>query len=632
MSARLLLGDCIEVMATLPDASIDAIVCDPPYGLGFMGKAWDVGVPGLEWAQECLRVLKPGGHLIAFGGTRTIHRLTCAVEDAGFEIRDTIHWLYWCVDEQTECLTRRGWMRHDELRDDDEVAAVDQNDGAIRWERPTVVNRQRYHGDMIRIRGKFTDQLVTPNHRIIGRFKFRRKAPEQGAMTAGELLDRPSVEAYLPTAGTLRGMGGPGERLAYLAGWWLTDAWPHRDGKACMFSQCKPATLAKLRAALDAERTHNIVSEYERPAKLPQHNPEHVFYLSGPTADFLRNKWPERRLEWDVLGWSEDERRALLAGLLDGDGSRRDGGWVFWSRDAARRSVVMALASTLGYRVNENADKGAVHGSERSEVRVRGIHRSAEAYAGVVWCPSVRIGAWLARRGRFVFVTGNSGFPKSLDVSKAIDAAAGATRLPVYDQDGNVVALPSSRPNSKVRNGGGFDGLRTSTESAGIQWATTPATPEAAAWEGWGTALKPATEPAVLARKPLGEGTVAANVLAHGTGGLHIDACRYAYGDPAWPGPADHPDGKPGQGNGRQSGASWTIPGYVSGKHALGRWPANVYACPKASRSEREAGCEHLPAMAGHEAVERKEGSAGVSNLRAGAGRTAGAVRNAHPT
>ena len=87
-------GDCLDVMRALPDASVDAIVTDPPYGLGFMGKAWDSLPPGLPWATECLRVLRPGGHLLAFGGTRTWHRLAVAVEDAGFEMRDSIAWLY----------------------------------------------------------------------------------------------------------------------------------------------------------------------------------------------------------------------------------------------------------------------------------------------------------------------------------------------------------------------------------------------------------------------------------------------------------------------------------------------------------------------------------------------------------
>ena len=87
-------ADCREVMRGLPENSIDSIVTDPPYGLEFMGKGWDRGVPGIEFWTEALRVLKPGGHLLAFGGTRTFHRLTCAIEDSGFEIRDCLGWIY----------------------------------------------------------------------------------------------------------------------------------------------------------------------------------------------------------------------------------------------------------------------------------------------------------------------------------------------------------------------------------------------------------------------------------------------------------------------------------------------------------------------------------------------------------
>lgn len=124
-------GDCLDVLRELPDASVDAVVTDPPYGLEFMGREWDAPwkaegahwreasrLPGshstnptprpqnfgtagkpfqdwcTEWATECLRVLKPGGHMLAFGGSRTWHRLASAVEDAGFEIRDSIAWLY----------------------------------------------------------------------------------------------------------------------------------------------------------------------------------------------------------------------------------------------------------------------------------------------------------------------------------------------------------------------------------------------------------------------------------------------------------------------------------------------------------------------------------------------------------
>lgn len=98
--AFVLTGDCLEVMPSLPANSVDAVVTDPPYGLtngglgGFMGKEWDSCVPGPHFWTEALRVAKPGAYLVAFGGTRTYHRLTCAIEDAGWEIRDCLMWLY----------------------------------------------------------------------------------------------------------------------------------------------------------------------------------------------------------------------------------------------------------------------------------------------------------------------------------------------------------------------------------------------------------------------------------------------------------------------------------------------------------------------------------------------------------
>jgi site-specific DNA-methyltransferase (adenine-specific) len=93
-NAELWHGDCLDVLRTLPDCSVDSIVSDPPYGLTFMGKRWDYDVPSVEVWRECLRVLKPGGHLLAFAGTRTQHRMACRIEDAGFEIRDMIAWVY----------------------------------------------------------------------------------------------------------------------------------------------------------------------------------------------------------------------------------------------------------------------------------------------------------------------------------------------------------------------------------------------------------------------------------------------------------------------------------------------------------------------------------------------------------
>ena len=96
MNKQLIIGDCLKELDRLDENSVDAIITDPPYELNFMNKGWDnVGVSFNKntW-EKCLRVLKPGGYLLAFGGSRTFHRIACAIEDAGFEIRDTIMWLY----------------------------------------------------------------------------------------------------------------------------------------------------------------------------------------------------------------------------------------------------------------------------------------------------------------------------------------------------------------------------------------------------------------------------------------------------------------------------------------------------------------------------------------------------------
>ena len=87
-------GDCLEEMRKMEENSISAIVTDPPYGLSFMGKGWDHGIPNKTIWSEILRIAKPGSYLLSFGGTRTFHRLTCAIEDAGWEIRDCLMWIY----------------------------------------------------------------------------------------------------------------------------------------------------------------------------------------------------------------------------------------------------------------------------------------------------------------------------------------------------------------------------------------------------------------------------------------------------------------------------------------------------------------------------------------------------------
>lgn len=257
-----------------------------------------------------------------------------------------------------------------------------------------------------------------------------------------------------------------------------------------------------------------------------------------------------------------------------------------------------------------------------------------------------------------------TGFPKSLDVSKAIDAVHGASgsRGPMKRGGERLIGHAE-------RDGEGRWGDETNRSA----YTYVAGTPEAQRWSGWGTALKPAQEPIVLARKPL-IGTIAANVLAHGTGGINVDACRIEGGSTRRSNTAEM--GYHG-GNLAES--------YETGSDA-GRWPANVlfdeeaaaaldkqtgittsptktgrgaggqhgitpprgaqgevpccgdtggasrfFYVAKASPSEREAGLDHLPVRSGGELTDREDGSDGLNSPRAGAGR-GGGRRNHHPT
>jgi hypothetical protein len=106
---KLIHGDCRAEMGFLAAASIDAIVTDPPYGLAFMGRDWDHGVPGEAFWVSALRVAKPGAFLVAFGGARTHHRLACAIEDAGWELRDCLMWLYGQGFPKSNGVLKPGW-------------------------------------------------------------------------------------------------------------------------------------------------------------------------------------------------------------------------------------------------------------------------------------------------------------------------------------------------------------------------------------------------------------------------------------------------------------------------------------------------------------------------------------------
>ena len=324
-NASVIHGDCIEMMNAMPPESVDAIVTDPPYGLGFMGKKWDDLPPSREWAEACYRVLKPGGHIAAFGGTRTWHRLAVAIEDAGFEMRDSLAWLYGSGFPKS----------HDVSKGIDKLDASDER-----------LARAREFQSWLR-------QHVTPQ---------------------------------------------------------------------------------QVNAATGTDMGHHLTTHPTQPAVA--------------TAELF------------------DKLRPLLP------------------------------------RVPE---------------RIEGLVRQRT----------------------------------------------------VESQNFKARAVTGVR---EVPRGHAFAGATYGGDSAGREYADTrSATPDAERWQGWGTALKPAFEPVVLARKPLAEKTVARNVLAHGTGAINIDACRIEGEVPSVPQPVYgvKSDGV------TQFGAGVGRNGQMSSAPS-GRWPANV--------------------------------------------------------
>ena len=356
MGREIIHGNCLEAMAGL---HAQAIVCDPPYGLNFMGKNWDAGVPGEAFWRVAIECVSPGSYLLAFGGTRKWHRLAVAIEDAGWEMRDTLMWLYGCLSDDTEILIDGKWEPYHKALIGRHTLTYNIESGCFAWQAIQECFVYEYDDTAYRISSNQTDQIVTKNHRCLveqsGRYVF----------AVAEKVAR-QCQAHVPILENLRSL-------------LKTLPCPH-----------------------------------------------------------------------------------------EGTGHTR---------------------STL-------AEITPTH------------------YRGVVWCIRVPTGAFVARRNGKVFITGNSGFPKSHNVSKAIDKAAGAKR--------EQIPATGGLHKNKNLNDDGWSKIGQDAPTMASQNAITEA---AQHWQGFGTALKPAWEPILMFRKPL-DGTVAETVQAHGTGALNVDGCR----------------------------------------------------------------------------------------------------------
>lgn len=618
--------DCLEGMKLLDDNSVDSIVTDPPYELGFMGKKWDsTGIAyNVELWKECLRVLKPGGHLLSFGGTRTYHRMTCAIEDAGFEIRDQMQWIYGCLSEDTEILTINGWEHYHKAIELRPVLCYNIDKDTFEFCKPERSFIYENKHTAYRIQSDYTDQIVSRNHRCIiergGRkvFAYAETLEQQESVPVLESLH--DLPESIPNI--YKGTSIKKQDLLKRVRQQECRQEEHRENPARVMRRQSTDNLCGMRETgvesqgmdeksentylqssmqRDAERAGMEETRTQRQGKLDgrirEVGQEKNVGTEQPCMEGWRNLFQNtRKLCWCKV--------CSLSRRICGNVKKRrlcDG--TPFNSCANTGKMLKEVGGGTPYRPQSSQQRteqfnAFCEQSTAQKVRSNRKTRTTLAtitpieYHGNVWCVQVPTGAFVARRNGHIFITGNSGFPKSMDVSKAIDKAAGAER--------EVIGV-CKRAGKEIGTYGAFEGNNK---------ITVPATPEAQEWEGWGTALKPANEPIVVARKPLSEKTIAENVLKWGTGGLNIDGCRIEHSEPVK------------TTNRKQRSASWNMDncGFDSTNNTtasaspLGRFPANVildeeagrmlneqqegasrfFYCAKASKKERNMGLEDV--------------------------------------
>ncbi len=603
-------ADCLDVLRSLPDCSVDSVVTDPPYNLtagkkggtgvasvnlespygrsrigtgngsgGFMGQAWDDydHFPGgfygwcEAWATECLRVLKPGGHLLAFGGTRTWHRLACAVEDAGFEVRDSIARFH-SIDMNNAAQLMEVWQEWTE-RVPSAGLRFRELGGSSAGDRVLL---EPSH-DESPARALIAD-LCSSGHPPTPAETWPSVASNVGAgSTASSALVTiagASPESRGQQPGTT-GSSAPSDAPEWLAASreattraaealriWLGAKPSSRPGAtdalcAALSNALKHITCAHSETFRSYDTTWQTVCVSATTATTTASTAANLLAF---TADTLAGLDPE-----EVMPLEAD------SGPL---------AWVYGSGFPRLKSLDVSKA--IDKRRTEDAEPvRAICRAIRAAMDVRDL-RSRHLVEHFDGCHPRLIDHWAARD-----TDSQPALPTWEQWEKLRDLFA---ELAEHDAEAWRLNGRKGSPGEAWESAeviGTARGIDTATSRLGFVGATyggtsaakdydvkAPASSESQSWQGWGTALKPAFEPVVVARKPL-TGTVAANVLEHGTGALNIGACRIglASGEDV------------AALNARSGGRRGFASEYVGGTDrplppgadlSKGRWPANV--------------------------------------------------------
>lgn len=327
-----------------------------------------------------------------------------------------------CVDEATEVLTRRGWVKHDDLSTADEALTLDPYTDSIAWQPVLQVNRFDWNGTLERWHSTRIDALTTPSHRWMTKSNVANKSSV--FLTTEELHDKPhhlmvvgggDINNAFADSATIS------DELVELLGWVITEGYmrtTQRHGRnvdnSVIITQSmkNPGHVERIRGLGKHFAAQGATcSVYERQSGIVD------FYFGAGISQIIRGLIPDKQLPAELLSLlTHDQALLLYRTLLDGDGHVRAKGSHWFQKDSERLDAFQMLCSMLGYRTHRRQPSSDGRYGEASAVAIyrqrhvtnRSLRKSQEHYEGVVWCPTTPSGTWLARRNGTTYWTGNS--------------------------------------------------------------------------------------------------------------------------------------------------------------------------------------------------------------------------------
>ena len=444
------------------------------------------------WLTEAFRVLRPGGVIKAFSGTRTFHRMAYAMREAGFVDLRIESWNYGCLSEDTEVLTRNGWEHYHKATVGTDVMGFDPMTEDFRWMPVEDTYEYAYNREAYRLVGEGSDHIVSTNHRCLVErdgewsFVYAEQLEDTEAVPCVSVRLHPQEQdASVVQPEVCCGEDAGGQETFVGAQWSVSDLHRVREGVLEARSVDpqgyeRPGVLTRVQRGEPGEGLGEA-----RPQGYGCGVPGVPQACCGEDAgseqprmeggcDLLPQEGRVPQAEDQVCavpapaGFDGSQGRVRHGASASGSGSNRSAPDLYGGRASCepqrggqQHRELDAVPHESGSQVVRGARYSVAH-LERSTVRVERID-----YKGMVWCVKVPTGAFVARRNGMAFVTGNSGFPKSMNIGKKLAQYEAAQASDPFWLESNTDVVKGSER-----------------------------------WNGWGTALKPSWEPVVVGRKP----------------------------------------------------------------------------------------------------------------------------------